>query len=383
MMWCGRVASSLHSLPACICRSKYPAVELVSESDFRAGTGLGGAGVAPALAADLTAHQLHLARLRDELQRRERLQAQQREAEQRNAQLQAANDALRAKAADFLAHMKAAELHNREMVAQLWPDDGALHLPPTERDAELLPLLPASLYKFYFVADSFAKGHSVAPADFQLQLRGSAEAAAKLRQEDVQRAASRPTAATNWTAALAQGAAGEADNKGAVSAAELAQFISAHPLSVKLTLRFPASAAAASAVAAAASAGSVSLVLLFSYHPQLKVVSVQHRVEGVAAAAAAVPSALLSDLYPDDSGAQLPLDPLAAYAPRMAQSVQQWAQSGFDSPALGGRPYRWAQLLAGLYVLPPSQPAEAHAPAVSFRTLLDKLAARITAASRV
>lgn len=356
----------------------------MSESDFRAGTGLGGAGVAPALAADLTAHQLHLARLRDELQRRERLQAQQREAEQRNAQLQAANDALRAKAADFLAHMKAAELHNREMVAQLWPDDGALHLPPTERDAELLPLLPASLYKFYFVADSFAKGHSVAPADFQLQLRGSAVAAAKARQEDLQRAASRPTAATNWTAALAQGAAGEADNKGTVSAAELVQFVSAHPLSVELTLRFPSSAAAASPAAAAASAGSVSLVLQFSYHPQLKVVSVQHRVEGAAAAAAAVvPSALLTDLYPDDSGARLPLDPLAAYAPRMAQIVQQWAQSGFDSPALGGRPYRWAQLLAGLYVLPPSQPAEAHAPAVSFRTLLDKLAARITAASRV
>jgi hypothetical protein len=111
-------------------RSKHAAnpLQLVSEEEFRAGTGSGGSGAPPELLPSQlsSAHELHLARLHDELSRRKRLLDALAAAQERNRAQQEANDALAARDARFLAHMKAAEEANKQLAAELWPNDAEL-----------------------------------------------------------------------------------------------------------------------------------------------------------------------------------------------------------------------------------------------------------------
>jgi hypothetical protein len=111
-------------------RSKHAAnpLQLVSEEEFRAGTGSGGSGAPPELLPSQlsNAHELHLARLHDELSRRQRLLDALAAAQERNRAQQEANDALAARDARFLAHMKAAEEANKQLAAELWPNDAEL-----------------------------------------------------------------------------------------------------------------------------------------------------------------------------------------------------------------------------------------------------------------
>lgn len=346
-------------------KSKFPPVELVSLEEFKQGTGLGGAAATAAAGEDaamdgeqsatdvasLSPHALHLARLRDELARRTRLLAVQRAAESQSAALQSEVNALKARDALFTTRVQEMESANRELMREFWPDHPVALLSSNDTDklVKQVHALPAPLYALYFLADSFSKVASSSAADsprMQIEIRGSVAESHRLREIEAKAAAS-------GTSAVAAPAA-------AAPAAELmSQFVQRHPMTLQLHLKLGAGSSSSPAAAAAS-----SVTLLFSYHPQLKLVSVD--AEG---------GVRLDSLFVGDSGSSLPFD-ASAYPAKLGETLQAALRSPLASP-LGGaaRPYRWAQQLAGI-ALPTAMADE---PVVTLRRLVERIAQRAAA----
>jgi hypothetical protein len=310
---------------------------------------LGLAPAAEALGAEATAsmasdpHKLMLRRLEVELDERRRLRS---ERERLSDDKSAAERAVESKRDELrrLPQLLQGVLAAAQPVVEYFnfSDGGAGGMVEGEADASTF--LPTPLYLLYWCLHDY---RALSEDPYDVTVTGDVKAAqdpAVLKQWETHstRAAAATTSSASAAAAPGEGDAMQVDDEeeangkaarrgGRGASAEEAQdesgdaarerLLRTHPLSVQLDLR-----------------GSGGLTLRFSYLLELRVVTVM--TVGIRDA-----ESPLHYLCPDDTGASLPTEGSALRAEKLGL-VGPWVEHAAEL----GRPYKWAQLIAGCAV---------------------------------
>lgn len=302
-------------------RSRHESIDMVTAEEFAAES----AGLAEESAGN--AHKAMLARLDHELQARKRLQKEFKELKARKQAIKQSNDSKREKLRKLPGHLNSILTAAQPLEKYIGADQGLPAMTKTSPEA----YLPPAMYILFVYLNEFRKVNG----DIKIEVTG-----------DMSAAKSAQTVA-EWETMDDAPAAEEADEDGdddderesrrdaeeavdpVAQAKELEEkqkrLMALHPLRVKAFLKC---------------AGSAGISIEFAYLTQLKVVTVFSKLDQQIS----VPNSIdvLGCLFPGDVGDELPT---AASAMMMdSLSMDPWSEYAEAS----GRPYRWAQIIAGM-----------------------------------